>query len=239
MKKVASSFAFFIFVIAISVFPFNTASAQSKWYVGVFGGYAFSSDASLSFYDYDYYYDYNYKYDVDVQEAWVFGVKFGYTPPVLKYFSFEFEYSYLNPDVDRTVFPRYSTTYTAVEGDVKLNNFMFNAIAKYPTGKIHPYVGAGIGFSNIDVSLSTTSSEGYARSISHDDTVFAWQILLGVEIDLTNNLSMDIGYRYFSAEDESDDDHDDDYDHYHYHYYYDTRFDYNTSMVTLGLKYRF
>lgn len=242
MKKVSRSFAVLIFVIAVSVFPFNTASAQSKWYVGVFGGYAFSSDASLTYYNYDYDhdYDYNYEHDVNVQEAWVFGVKFGYTPPVLKYFSFEFEYSYLNPDVDRTVFPRSGTDYTAVEGDVKLNNFMFNAIAKYPTGKIHPYVGAGIGFSNIDVSLLRTSSEGYAYSISHDDTVFAWQILLGVEIDLTNNFSLDIGYRYFSAEDESDDDDDDDHHHGHYHdYYHGTQFDYDTSMVTLGLKYRF
>ncbi|MEN6317283.1 MAG: outer membrane beta-barrel protein [Syntrophaceae bacterium] len=237
MKKVSSSFAILIFVIAVSLFPLNTASAQSNWYVGVFGGYAFSSDASLSFYDYDYYYNYNYKYDVDVQEAWVFGVKFGYTPPVLKYFSFEFEYSYLNPDVDRTVFPRAGTKYATVEGDIKLNNFMFNAIAKYPTGKIHPYVGAGVGFSHMDVSLSTTSSAGSSGSISNDDTVFAWQVLLGVEIDLTNNLSMDIGYRYFSAENGSDDDYDDDHDHYHY--YHDTHFDYNTSMVTLGLKYRF
>jgi OOP family OmpA-OmpF porin len=225
MKKVARSFAVFIFVIAVSVFPFNTASAQLGWYAGVFGGYTFSPDASLWYSDYNYNYNYDYKYDLNVQETWVFGVKFGITPPVLKYFSFEFEYSHLNPDIDRTALPRGGT----VEGDVKFNNFMFNAIAKYPQGKIHPYIGAGLGFSSFDLSLSTTSS---ARSYSNEDTVFAWQILFGVEIDLTNNLSMDIGYRYFAAE-ANDDDHD------HYYEYYGTQIDYKTSMVTLGLKYRF
>ena len=69
--------------------------------------------------------------------------------------------------------------------------------------------------------------------MSNDDTVFAWQILLGVEIDLTNNLSMDIGYRYFAAEANEDDHHD------YYYEYYGTQIDYKTSMVTFGLKYRF
>ena len=69
--------------------------------------------------------------------------------------------------------------------------------------------------------------------MSNDDTVFAWQILLGVEIDLTNNLSMDIGYRYFAAEANDDDHHD------YYYEYYGTQIDYQTSMVTVGLKYRF
>jgi len=236
MKKLAGAFAVVVFVIAVSVFPFNTASAQTGLYVGVFGGYTFGSDASLSYYDYDYYYNYNYNYDIDVQDTWAFGVKFGYTPPRLKFFSFEFEYSYLNPDVDRTVLPRAGTDYATVEGDVKFHNFMFNAIAKYPEGKFHPYIGLGLGFSAVDLSVSTTST---ARSASYDDTVFAWQILFGVDIDLTNNLSLDIGYRYFATESNDDDDYDYDHDYYHYHDYYGTYLDYKTSMVTVGLKYRF
>jgi len=232
MKKLYSSFAVFVFVIAVSIFPFSTASAQVGWYVGVFGGYTLSPDASLTQYDYDYYYNYSYGYDIDVKETWLFGVKFGYTPPPLKFFSFEFEYSYLNPDVERTALPSAGTGYATIEGDIKLNNFMFNAIVKYPEGKIHPYVGLGLGFSAVDLSVSSTST---ARAVNYDDTLFAWQILFGVDIDLTKNLSMDIGYRYFATE--SNDDHDHDY--YYYYEYYGTYFDYKTSMVTLGLKYRF
>ena len=227
MKKLTRSFAVFVFVIAVSVFPFNTVSAQVGVYVGVFGGYTFGSDASLQYNDYNY--DYNHDYDIDVEDTVVFGFKVGYTPPPLQYFSFEFEYSYLNPDVDKTVLPRTGTGNATIDGDVKFNNFMFNAIVKYPSGKIHPYFGVGLGFSYVDVSVSTTSP---ARSASDDETVFAWQILAGLEIDLTNNLSIDIGYRYFAAEG-SESDHDYYYDHY------GTHLDYNTSMVTLGLKYRF
>jgi len=39
MKKILRFLAFFVFVIAVSVFPFNKASAQYGLYVGVFGGY--------------------------------------------------------------------------------------------------------------------------------------------------------------------------------------------------------
>jgi opacity protein-like surface antigen len=228
MKKLDNAFFIFVFTIAVFLFPFNTTSAQVGGYIGVFGGYTLSPDASQWYDDYNYYYNDN--YDVDVEETWIFGFKLGYTPPPIKFFSFEFEYSYSNPDLDRTVLRSAGMGYDRIEGDVKFSNFMFNAIAKYPEGKIHPYVGGGLGFSYVDVSVSTTST---GRSASNDDTVFAWQILLGAEIDLTNNLAMDIGYRYFATESESD------YDHYYYHDYYNTHLDYETSIVTFGLKYRF
>ena len=56
MKKVAKMFAVFVFVFAFSAFPFKSASAQTGFYVGVFGGYAFSPDSTLSYVYYDYYY---------------------------------------------------------------------------------------------------------------------------------------------------------------------------------------
>ena len=241
MKKIASSFAVFVLVIVVSVFPFNTASAQTGGYVGVFGGYTLSPDASLVYDDYNYsrHYNYYYKYDIDIQQTWVLGVKFGYTPPPLRFFSFEFEYSYFNPDVDRTVLIQTGTEHTAIEGYVKFHNFMFNALARYPEGIIHPYIGGGLGFSYVDLSVRTTSptSVNYGRYASSTDNVFAWQILVGVDIDLTKNLSMDIGFRYFATESGSDYYHDDYYDG---HYEYDKiPIDYSTSMVTFGFKYRF
>jgi opacity protein-like surface antigen len=233
MKKLARSLAVLIFVISISVFPFNTASAQVGGYVGIFGGYTLSPDASWQ--------DNDFNADVDVQSTGVFGVKFGYTFPAINYFSLELEYSYLNPDVDRTVLATAGSDYAAIEGDVKFHNFMFNVITKYPNGKIHPYLGAGVGVSYVDVSVTSTSRIGgvnYSERRSSDDTLFAWQILVGVDIDLINNLSVDIGYRYFATEPQDD---------YYYGYYYNhdpyyyngPTLDYKTSMVTLGFKYRF
>ena len=128
MKKVARSLIVFVFFIIVSVLPFNTALAQIGAYVGVFGGYTLSPDASLGNYDPN--------YDLDVQQTGIFGVKIGGTHPAIKNFSFEFEYSYLNPGVDRTVLTTAGTDYYAIEGDAKIHNFMFNAIIKYPEGKI-------------------------------------------------------------------------------------------------------
>ena len=241
MQKVARSLFVFVFVIAVSVFPFDTASAQRGMYVGVFGGYTFSPDASWE--------DYYSSIDLNVQETGIFGVKFGFNPPPIKFFSIEFEYSYLNPDMDRTVFATAGSDYDAIEGNAKIHNFMFNAIVKYPEGKIHPYLGLGIGASYFDFSALSTANVGgvnYSERSSVDDTVFAWQILAGVDIDLTNNLSLDIGLRYFDAESaDYHDDYDDDYydDHHHDHdddYYYEgPTLDYRSFMATAGLKFRF
>lgn len=234
MQKVVRSLVVFVFVIAVSVFPFNTASAQIGVYVGVFGGYTFSPDASWE--------DNVFNYDLDVQETGIFGVKFGGTHPTVKFFSIELEYSYLNPDLDRTVFATAGSDYDAIEGNAKIHNFMFNAILKYPEGKIHPYFGLGIGASYFDFSVTATSrlnGVSYNTRRSYDDTVFAWQVLAGVDIELTNNLSLDIGGRYFDTESLNDSYDDDYYDDYDYDHYDGPTLDYRTFMVTLGLKFRF
>ncbi|MGB5218958.1 MAG: outer membrane beta-barrel protein [Smithella sp.] len=248
MNKIVQSLAVFIFVLAVFVFPFNTASAQEGLYLGVFGGYAFSPDASWENYDSDYDLDYNSGYDLDVQESGLFGVKFGSTaPPPTNFLSAEFEYSYLNPDINRTVLATAGTDFSAIEGDVKFHNFMLNIIVKYPEGRIHPYTGFGIGASYFDLSVNTTSNldgVNYSERRSVDDTVFAWQVLAGVDVDLTNNMSLDIGCRYFDTEsldgdyevyyndDHNHAEHDDDHDN-------GPTLDFKTFIVTLGLKFRF
>ena len=170
--------------------------------------------------NWDYYSDFN----LGIQETLVFGAKIGYTPPQLKYLAFEFEYSYLNPDINSSVIDWYGSDFVAVEGDVKLNNFMFNAIVKYPLGRFHPYVGAGLGFSYADMSTIATqriSSVTSSAAVGKDCTSFAWQLLTGVEFDITNNLSVDICYRFFATEIE---------------FKNATNIDFTTSMITLWLK---
>ena len=233
MKKVANYFFIYTLAILFALCPLKSASAQVGGYIGIWGGYTISPDArSGDYYDnWDYYHDFN----LDIQESWVFGAKVGYTPPPLKYFSFEFEYSYLNPDINRSVLDRYGSDFVAVEGDVKLNNFMFNSIAKYPQGRFHPYIGAGFGFSYSDMSATATQrSSGVtsSASVGKDYTSFAWQLLTGVEIDIINNLSVDIGYRYFATEIEFENAAEIEFKN-------DTKIDFTTSMITLGLKFLF
>ena len=242
MKKFISYIFIFTLAFMFAVYPLQSASAQPPQpvqpaqvggYIGVWGGFTIAPAASSGEYydDWDYYYN---NYDLDMQETWALGGKIGYTIP-LKYFAFEFEYSYLNPDIERSIIERYGPDYTSVEGDVKLNNFMLNAIVKYPVGRFHPYFGGGIGFSYSDMSATATQTDGpdtISASIGKDHSSFAWQLLTGVEIDITNNLSVDFGYRYFATELEFQ-------DTTEIYFENDNAIDFTTSMLTLGLKFLF
>jgi len=71
---------------------------------------------------------------------------------------------------------------------------------------ITPYVGAGVGFARntmsglSDVSVitslgpTTSSSGGYA--VDHSRWNFAWALMAGLSFDVTQNLKLDLGYRY-------------------------------------------
>lgn len=227
MKRVMCFPAGFMLVVLITVFPFRAASAETGGYLGVFGGYTFDADASWQNWDYS--------YDLDVGDTEVFGVTFGYSPPEIGYFAVECEYSYLNPDKGWSLLTTSGEDYTAMEGDLALHNFIFNAIVKYPAGKIHPYCGLGLGFSYFDfsaTSISRIDNVEYTARTSTDDFIFAWQMRAGIAIDITDKLSLDIACRYLDTEAD-----DDDYDHHHYYDYHDAGLEYNAAMVTLGLKY--
>lgn len=188
-------------------------------YLGIWGGYTVSPDAT--------YERGPYSFDLDVQQTWAFGIKAGFTPPQAKYFSFEFEFSYSNPDIDRSVFAQAGTDFISLdEANAKLYNYMFNIIAKYPEGKFHPYIGVGLGMSYVEVEGTLRARIGGTSITEYDsdnNTAFAWQILAGVDIELTNNLVLDLGYRYFYTKPEFE----------------VTDIEYKTSMVTMGLKFLF
>jgi opacity protein-like surface antigen len=235
MKKLSV----FIFSLAIlfMVYPLQSAFAQTGGYFGIWGGYTINPFAGSGDYEYDHHdddweWDYHYDYDLDIEETFALGAKAGFVHPLLKYLAFEFEYSYLNPDIDRSIIDKYGSHYVAVQGDIKLNNFMFNIIGKYPRGVFHPYIGVGLGLSSSDVSAIATDGSSSSVSIGDTHTSFAWQLLTGMEIDLANNLALDIGYRYFVTELEFN--HKMEFD-------YDTSrdIDFETSMITLGVKFMF
>jgi opacity protein-like surface antigen len=207
-----------------AVYPFKSASAQeggypagykTGGYIGLWGGFTLAPDLSSgSCDDWDCYKD---DFYLDIDETPVFGVKIGFNHPRARALELEFEYSYLNPDI---------TDYNTTVGDIKFNNFMFNIIAKIPAGVIHPYWGAGIGFSQHEIS-----AKDIALIRGKNDTSFAWQLLTGLEIDLANNLALDIGYRYFVTQLEFNDTEDEHGNH--------SDVDFSTSMVTFGLKFLF
>lgn len=94
-------------------------------------------------------------------------------------------------------------SYRNVDGDVGVLATMFNAFFDlHNDSPVTPYFGGGIGVATIYISDSyatagTTRQHLYSKD---DDSVFAYQVGAGAEIALRPRYSLDIGYRYFSAD---------------------------------------
>ena len=85
-----------------------------------------------------------------------------------------------------------------------------------------PYLGFGVGFANIDAGKGTGG--GFLLWESDDDTVFAYQLAVGAGIDLSRQLTLDLGYRYFTTQDPE---------------FELVKADYSSHNLMVGLRYRF
>ncbi|MEI7825406.1 MAG: acyloxyacyl hydrolase [Chlorobiaceae bacterium] len=87
-----------------------------------------------------------------------------------------------------------SAVVTLTDADVSVWSFMANGYydITMKDSSISPYLTAGLGLALV----KGTSAEG-----SFDDSVFAWQLGAGVGIKASENVILDLGYRYFKAAD--------------------------------------
>jgi len=184
----------------------------SPFYFGVFGGYVAPEDMT-----------WNSKVtgasaDLALDESGMMGLKMGFILPQARALALEMEWNYM---FEQTI-PSQVVSGVRESGDVALNNFLVNLILRYPEGKIHPYVGAGIGASSMNIR--NTESVGSAVYVAEETaTGFAWQFLAGVNVELAPNLSADLAYRYFGTEPG----------------FSLIDVDYRTHAVTLGLNFHF
>jgi opacity protein-like surface antigen len=84
-------------------------------------------------------------------------------------------------------------------GQVRSQAVMANAIYDFKMGSyrgITPFVGAGIGWSHLDVS--TIFVVGGNQALGSDDR-FAWQLMAGVAVPLGDTMSLTARYTYFDT----------------------------------------
>ena len=81
---------------------------------------------------------------------------------------------------------------------LKNNSLMFNSYYDIDTGtKFTPYVGAGIGVVRLKTEAEATDHYNNAIiSYGKSKTNFAWQVGAGISYAATNNVAVDLGYRY-------------------------------------------
>ena len=104
----------------------------------------------------------------------------------------ELEIGYKMNDVDKI---RVSGSPSAgFKGDMSAFTVMGNVFYDFlPNEKVSPFLGAGIGFANLDFDISDIN-------VSDDDNVFAYQLMAGIAYALNHNLILDVQYRFFGTE---------------------------------------
>ncbi len=176
MKK-----TFLLAGVAVSLFAFNANALNFQQYVSVKANYSDSNNKSKLK-------DTNFKLSMDHKDkvyggSFAYGIKMGYIRTELE----------LNLHQDAE---DYFTNDDGLGTKIKAeNNSVFiNAYYDINTGtKFTPYVGGGLGIAKLKAKLTVpTTSESYSKSSDE----FSWQLGAGVSYAATNNLSIDLGYRY-------------------------------------------
>ncbi len=177
-------------------FSTHSNAADGNWYVSGQGGFVMTED-----------HDFNYaagnNIDTELDNGYAFGVNAGYDHGLLFNNNIgirtELEYMYRNNEVD-THSLNGGSPLAGAKGEVTSNAFMANAIAYIDTNTpVKPYAGAGIGFAMVEY-------DGYGVNaipavLDDDDTVFAYQGIIGAEYEITEELSITGDYRYFRTAD--------------------------------------
>ena len=89
-----------------------------------------------------------------------------------------------------------------VSGDMSALSLMLNGLYVFEAGEARPYLGAGIGFARHEVESQAREFDGQAvvvESTSSDDTVMAYQGMIGLLIPVNDNVDARLGYRYFDT----------------------------------------
>jgi OOP family OmpA-OmpF porin len=94
-----------------------------------------------------------------------------------------------------------------LRGDLRSTALMLNGYFDVPLklGMVKPYVGAGVGWAHNSMDkIDYRYSGNFDGNTSETDPAsssngFAWQVMAGAGIEISENVTIDVGYRYFDG----------------------------------------
>ena len=161
-------------------------AAAGGWYVQAFVGANFADDI---------------EFDVDagaietsLDDGYVWSIGGGYR---FKHFRLDGELD-TPREADVVVHRLNGVDQAGSRGDVQSEAGMGNIVYDFNKDKrVSPYVGAGIGWAEIE--LTDFGTDANPEIVSAEDTLFAWQILAGVGIDVDEHWIVDFSLRYYAT----------------------------------------
>lgn len=133
--------------------------------------------------------------DWELEPGWTFGGGFGKYSDFLGGSRFELEGSYLSNDVNRL---SYAGIELPANFSMKTKTAMVNFLKEVHFEHATGYFGGGIGY-------AWTAMKGDIGSVMYDDrdSGFAWQLIAGIDIPITERLALFMQYRYLVLSDYS------------------------------------
>lgn len=115
-------------------------------------------------------------------------------------FRYEGELSYTQNDMERI---SKGVVSESLIGDINALSLLGNVYKDFETNTAFaPFVGFGIGVSQIEGEMVWWSgSPPLTPDGGDDDTVFAYQIMLGCALKVNEKMKVDVSYRYFATSD--------------------------------------
>jgi OOP family OmpA-OmpF porin len=201
----------------LSALGSGAANATEGWYGRIDAGYSVDGQLDGEVSDLS-----SGPFDPDLDDDWMAGLGFGYG--FQNGFRAEGELSYRTNEWGPYDQP--SPVDDTLEGEAVAWAAMANLFYDFNRGgRLQPYVGVGVGGAQVDVSIDTP---GYS---SADDTVLAYQGIIGIGWQVSERATIDLGYRYFVAPEVDISD--------AFGAPFTSEVDYEHQAVTLGLRWQF
>jgi opacity protein-like surface antigen len=226
MKKIILFATGVVLLLSTAVF----AAENTGVYVGISGGYVIPQTLTLSDPDNSASY-----MDTELKNGYLGGVKVGWnTPFTNRILAVELEYNYIYNEFDNDkIINLFGVTPATIEGDIQIHALLLNFKARYPEGRFHPYIGFGVGYAYFeqgDLIAREPGGPGTMTIQGESGDAFCYQLLAGLDFDITPNFGVGIGYKYVASKPTIGSINSDGI-------YADV--DYKAHIVTLGLTYTF